>query len=68
MFNNTDIQDDVVDTVSDALHDCVVFSVEQTAFTLTIRGRHKDTGEERKVEFYHEICYMTKMLCARGDK
>lgn len=44
-------QADLVDEVSDALHDCTVFSVEQSGDVLTIRGRHFASEEERSVSF-----------------
>lgn len=59
------LQSDVVDTVSDTLHDCTVFSVEEHGYSLIIRARHNVTGEERAVELNQEVCFNTMLICAK---
>lgn len=60
------LQLETVDVVSDALHDCTVFSVEQHGYDLVIRARHKDTGEERAVRLSQQIGFGTTLIYAEA--
>ena len=61
----SDLQSDVVDVVSDELHECTIFSVESNGHNLVLRGRDKD-GKEKAVELSLQVCFMSRLLCAKA--